>query len=162
MNLMVTPTAPGRSRVTFRLLTNIDSKFIRCAFQYPPTADRLKYACGAAWLRMLCIMAQDGKADAEMAGPCENEEFRFRWRQRELSGPAARRLHVCSMLHASIGACAHEMTSAVCCSIYCTSKSESWQRRLQRAAPGRRATSCRQWLTGVLHVRSFTLQKQIT
>ena len=30
MNLMVTPVAPGRSRVTFRLLTTIDSKFIRC------------------------------------------------------------------------------------------------------------------------------------
>ena len=29
MNLMVTPLAPGRSRVTFRLLTTIDNKFIR-------------------------------------------------------------------------------------------------------------------------------------
>jgi hypothetical protein len=29
MNLMVTPIAPGRSKVTFRLLTNLDNKFIR-------------------------------------------------------------------------------------------------------------------------------------
>ena len=29
MNLMVTPLAPGRSRVTFRLMTNLDNKVIR-------------------------------------------------------------------------------------------------------------------------------------
>ena len=35
MNLMVTPVAPGRSRVTFRLLTNLDNKFIRYGAHFP-------------------------------------------------------------------------------------------------------------------------------